>query len=31
MKFHIIGDELYYGKYRVGHITYIDYHDKMYK
>ena len=27
MKFHIIGDELYYGKYRVGHITYIDYHD----
>ena len=27
MKVHIIGEELYYGKYRVGHITYIDYHD----
>ena len=27
MKFHIIGEELYYGKYRVGHVTYIDYRD----
>ena len=27
MKFHIIGDELYYGKCRVGHVTYIHYHD----
>ena len=27
MKFHIIGEEVYYGKYRVGHVTYIDYRD----
>ena len=27
MRFHIIENELYSGKYRVGHVTYIDYRD----